>query len=150
MSTIIATVTKGSGRRNDSAVFDVTLPDGQPAGIWAGKQTDMAAFLEIHQGDTVELTPGNKPGKYFFKRRVSVGHVQAPATNGIGQPAPAGGLNYRLTREEIGEYIETKAGQYFYAYKCVAEQFKKGSIEASEETLRQAAATVITSLDRNL
>lgn len=145
---ITATATKNAAERNDSAVFDVQLPDGQTAGIWAGKQTNMAEFMEVRVGDTVELTPGNKPGKYFFKRKVSSG--QAPVNGAQAQAARPSG-RYQPSREEAAEYIKAKAGHYFYAYKCVSELFNaEDGILVTEETLRQAAATVLISMDHNL
>lgn len=145
---ITAIVTKGAQRTNDSAVFDVTLPDGQTAGIWAGKNTDMNAFLEIHQGDTVELQPGNKPGKYFFKKKVSSGSI--PVQNGSHVTTSNPG-RYEPSKQEIADYIKAKSGHYFYAYKCLDELFNgEDGMLVTEETLRQAAATVLISLDRNL
>lgn len=147
MNKITATVTKGAQRRNDSAVFDVALPNGQTAGVWAGAKTNMTEFLAIHTGATVELTEGNKPGKYFFNRIISEGPAPAQVSgNGYHQPAGPSDILPKMEpveapelKEQIADYVSRHVALYAHILSQV--QAKLGP-QQEGETVRSAATTI--------
>jgi sugar phosphate isomerase/epimerase len=68
MKKIIVTCTKAAKQTKAGWVFDILLPDGQTAAVWAGPKTDINQFAAVAAGTKVELAVGNTPGKYFFNK----------------------------------------------------------------------------------
>ena len=132
----------------------------QPSGESRTAYTKPAAqtvYNNLRAGLLVELKPKSGGKGYWIQSIIGEATDPAPAQPGNGQ-APANRADatvYRKpagpSREEIGEYIKTKSGQYFYAYSCLKELFdnEQNGILVTEDTIRQAAATVIISLDRH-
>lgn len=125
----------------------------EPSGESRTAYTKPAAktvYDNLRAGLRVELK--SKPGGKGYWINSIIGEAATtpapaqPRQNGQAPARPAG-----ASREEIGEYIKTKSGQYFYAYSCLKELFdnEQNGILVTEDTIRQAAATVIISLDRH-
>lgn len=150
---IQAKVTKGAARRNDSAVFDAALPNGQTVGVWASAQTNMQEFLAVHTGAIVELSEGSKPGKYFFNRIISEGPAPAQASgNGYRQPETVADILPEMPpveapemREIIREYVSRHAK--LFAHCVTAAQAELGPL-GEAETLRSAATTIYIQVTR--
>ena len=126
----------------------VQLDDGESKTVYT-KPKVADIYNALRPGIRVELMPKNSGTGYLIKSIIGEATDTPPAAPNGQAPARAG--RQEPSREEIGAYIETKAGQYFYAYKCLKEKFDndKDGILVTEDTIRQAAATVIISLDRH-
>ena len=127
-------------------VSKITLePSGESRTAYT-KPAVKEVYDNLRAGIRVELKakPGGKG--YWINKIMGEATLPAPGQPNGKAPAHSG----PMSREEQGEYLQKKAGQYFYAYKCLAEKFGEGGIDVSEETLRQAAATILISLDRHI
>ncbi len=153
ITAIIETVTDANGQYGPEKISAVTMADGGQTKVYT-KPKAASIYDELKPGLQVELMPKSSGTGYLIKRIIPDGGLPANFQQASGQ-----GLRHDTrpskrepSREEIGEFIRTKAGQYFYAYSCLKEQFDndKSGILVTEETLRAGAATVIISLDRNL
>ncbi|MCB0580081.1 MAG: hypothetical protein KDD10_12330 [Phaeodactylibacter sp.] len=152
ITAIIETVTDANGQYGPEKISAVTMADGGQTKVYT-KPKAASIYDELKPGLQVELMPKSSGTGYLIKRIIPDGGLPSNFQQENGAPAVHHSPRRKEpSREEIGEFIRTKAGQYFYAYSCLKEQFDndKNGILVTEETLRAGAATVIISLDRNL
>lgn len=117
----------------------VQLDDGESKTVYT-KPAAKGVYEKLTPGLRVELMAKNSGTGYLIKSIVGEAQAQPPARNGQAPARPA------PDKKAQAEYIETKAGQLYYAYTCLQEKF--GDTLISEETLRAFASTIIISLDR--
>jgi hypothetical protein len=149
----IETVTEANGKYGMEKISAVTMADGTQTKVYT-KPAAKSIYEALKAGLQVQLTPKSGGAGYLI---ASIIGEAAAATAASSSPAPASHngqaparMNAEETRQAQGDYIKSKAGQYFYAYSCLKDFFdnEKNGILVTEETLRAGAATIIISLDR--
>lgn len=127
-------------------ICDIAI-DGQEGTVrvYAKSQTKagkpIGYYPSIHQGARVELMPRQNGTGYFIQK------VAGEANMTPAQPnPPRQERDEKAIKKAQAEYIETKAGQLYYAYQQIQDKF--GNLLISEETARAFASTIIISLDQ--
>lgn len=147
---IIESVTEKNGQYGQEKVSKIILEGSNESRTVYTKPAAKTVYDNLRAGLRVELKPKDNGKGYWINSILGEAPAQPTPAAPNGQ-APARAGRQEPSREEVGEYIKTKAGQYFYAYSCLKELFDndKNGILVTEDTIRQAAATVIISLDRH-
>ena len=122
----------------------------QPSGESRTAYTKPAAqtvYSNLRAGLLVELKPKNGGKGYLIQQIIGEAHGHtplAPAQPSNGQaPAPARDGKREPSREEIAQYIETRAGQYAYCVKVLQEKFAEVGVTDITDDLLKAGATSI-------
>lgn len=148
MKALIESVQEINGQYGLEKVSAVTIYDG-PGGT-AGTQTKVytkpkaqSVYAALTPGLTVILKPKNS-GAGWLVDSIDTNTPPAPAQPGTGQaPAPARDGKREPSREEIAQYIETRAGQYAYCVKVLQEKFAEVGVTDITDDLLKAGATSI-------
>lgn len=113
----------------------------------AGKE--ILSYSKIRQGVVVELIPRNTGTGFFIQNVIGEAPAHPPAQPGNGQaPAPARRAG-SPTPEEIGQYIDNKAGHVARAYASLKQHFAAVGEEFTPEIFNSTISTVIISLDKH-
>ena len=153
MKALIESVQEINGQYGLEKVSAVTIYDG-PGGT-AGTQTKVytkpkaqSVYAALTPGLTVILKPKNS-GAGWLVDSIDTNTPPAPAQPGTGQaPAPASRAG-SPTPEEIGQYIDNKAGHVARAYVSLKQHFAAVGEEFTPEIFNSTISTVIISLDKH-
>lgn len=141
MNATILEVTEQNSQYGTDKKSRVQLDDGESKTVYT-KPAAKGIYERLAPGLRVELMPKNSGAGYLIKSIIG----EAATTPAPAQPGNGQAVSRKPDKKAQAEYIETKAGQLYYAYTCLQEKF--GSTLISEETLRAFASTIIISLDR--
>jgi len=144
MSNILVNCTKAAKQTKSGWVFDIVLPDGQTAAVWAGPKTDINQFAAVGVGTTVEVAVGNTPGKYFFNKIAAQAPAGPPAPQhpfqaapqDFQRPAPAA----RRPQEEVAKEMALLAAAI---WNKLAEKTADCAIQPGPEELQKLVVTIL-------
>lgn len=145
MNTVTVTCTKAAKQTKSGWVFDVVLPDGQTAAVWANAKTDINQFSAVAVGDQVELAVGNTPGKYFYNKTVQHApagtppqpYPQAPVHPfPAADPMPSIQAPERQNRaDEIRDYVAKHAKLFKVCLRAAKEEMADDLAEAEAKSV---------------
>ena len=147
MEKIIVTCTKAAKQTKSGWVFDILLPDGQTAAVWAGPKTDINQFAAVAVGTKVELAVGNTPGKYFFNK---IAENAAANPYPAAQPLPqeARVQAQEAPRQTAAERAKELAGIAAATWIYFAEKTAECPTAPASEDIQKIVCSILIAADR--